>query len=230
MPAKTWFVTSSLASVHQDMSETDPGAEAYASPVYGWIVSAGAGPDYSKADAQVEQTSATFGATVEPDGSIDVTVGDCWRTTNTYNGTFDTGNWVFHCCVRAQTNGGTQDGRAAFRLFRGANADGTGATEITSARQVGSNTVDLLTTVTQDSTVTVNITGFSVTNEYLFVQLGWERQGGGSMTNSDVNIRVGNTSSNGSRVESPNFTLALITGWIRETNQPYLERPQVVAY
>lgn len=210
MPAITWYVTSNLASVHQDMSETDPGTEAYASPVYGWIVSTGTG-DYSKANSQVEQAASTFGVTIEPDGSIDTTVGDCWRSTNTYNGTFDTGNWVFNCCVRANTNGGAHDGNAGFRLFRSANADGTSATEITAARQEGSAVTDLATGVTQNSNVTVNITSFTVTNEYIFVQLGWERVGAGGMTTSDVNIRVGNSASLGSRVVSPNFTAVAST-------------------
>lgn len=189
------------------MSETDPGAEAYASPVTGWIVSTGAGPDYSKLDSQVEQAAATFGATVEPDGSIDTTVGDCLRSLNTYNGTFDTGNWEPHFCVRANTNGGAHDGRAGFRVFSGPNADGSGATERTAARQVGSGVVNLATSATQDSTVAFSVTGWTTSGaEYIFLQVGWERQGAGGMTTSDVNMRIGNASALGTRLITANFT------------------------
>jgi hypothetical protein len=214
MPAINWYGTSSLASVHQEMSETDPGTEAYASPVTGWVVSTGAGPDYAPLDSQTEQAATTFlGSPVEPDGSINTTNGDCLRSTNTYNGTFDTGNWTCTLGVRAQTIGGAQDGRAAFRVFSGPNADGSGATERTAARQVGSGTLNLDTTVTQASTATFSVTGWTTSGaEYVFVQVGWERQGAGGMTTADVNLRVGNASGKATRVTSANFTAAAPTG------------------
>jgi hypothetical protein len=206
MAALTWFVTNNLASVHQEMSETSPGAEAYASPVYGWIVSTGAGPDWSPADSQVEQAAATFTGTTQPDGSIDTTNGDCWRTDVTYSGDFAAANWEFHGAVRANNNGGAQDGNLEYRLFRSANADGSGATEITpTGNAVGSTYTNLATTVTQDSTVTKAFDAFTVSNEYIFVQVGCKRTGAGGMTQADVNFRVG---TGASRVVSANFTAA----------------------
>lgn len=207
MAALTWYVTSSKAgTAHQEISETDPGTEAYASPTYGWISGTTAAGRYSSADTQTERAAATFATGAQPDGSIVTTAsgGDCWRTTNTYIGSFASGNWVFHGCVRSQTAaGGT--GRARFRLFRGSSSVGTGATEITSGASVGS-TITNATGTTRDSTVTTALGAFSVNGEYLFVQWAWEIVSAGSMTTQDVNVRVGNASSLGARVNTPNFT------------------------
>src|SRR5262245_17944538 len=186
------------------MSETDPGTEAFASPVTGWIVSTGTSGT-SPFNSQNEQAASTFTGGPHPDGSIDTSTGDCLRTTNQYTGDFANANWVISFCVRANSSGSTHDGRVTARLFRSANADGSSATQITSAIQNGTTVTDLLTSATQTSTVTFNPGAFSVNNEYIFVQLGWERLGAGPMTTSDVNMRVGNASGNGTRVVSSNF-------------------------
>lgn len=199
MATKTWFVTNNvLDSVHQEMSETSPGSEATSSPNYGWTVPiAGTPPLYSKADAGVERANTTFAATpVEPDGSIDTSLGDCWRTTGKLTGTFATGNWTFQMRVIAVSGGGSQDGRAAFRLFRGPNADGSGATEITSGRLVGGTVTDLTTSTAQTSAhSSTSIGSFSLNDEYLFVQVGWEATGLGAHGSPDVIARIGTASS-----------------------------------
>lgn len=204
MPVKTWFINNNLASVHQEMSETSPGADATTSPNYGWIVGTTAAGNYSKADSNVERTASTFATSpIEPDGSIDSSIGDCWRSLNTYNGTFDAGNWEFYMAVIAVTGGGAMDGNAGFRLFRSANADGTGATEITAGRLEGGTVTNLTTTQQVSSHTTTSIASFTVTNEYIFIQVGWEITGAGSMTNHDCIHRIGTTAS---RVISTNFT------------------------
>jgi hypothetical protein len=203
--ALTFFMTSSLVSVHQEMSETDPGTEAYASPVTGWIVSTGT-TNRSHLAAQVEQAAATFVDTAPPDGSIDTTTGDCLRSTLAYTGDFADANWVLSLCVRANTNGGTQDGLGYCRLFRGANADGSSATEITAAAQASTAVDNLTTSATLTGTVTFNPGAFSVAGEYLFLQLAWGRTGAGGMTSADVNFRVGNASGAGTRCVTANFT------------------------
>lgn len=208
MPALTWYATNNLASVHQAMSETSPGANATASPVTGWIVGTTAPTVYSKFDSQVERTASTFAATpIEPDGSIDTTIGDCLRTEGTYSGTFDTGNWTCTFSAIAVNNGGSQDGRAGFRVFTSPNADGTSATEVTAARQAGGLMTNLATSAQQDSAATFSINTFTVTNEYIFVQLGWEITGAGGMTSADVDMRIGDTAT---RVVSANFTQTAI--------------------
>ena len=231
MAALSWFVTNSiLDSVHQEMSETSPGADATSSPNYGWTVGVVAAGNYAKADAGSE-VNGTFATTpVEPDGSITTTAnaGDCWRSTNKYSGTFDTGNWTFQMAVIAVTTGGDQDGNAGFRLFRSANADGSGATEITTGRLVGGAVTNLATSAQQASVHnSTSIGSFSVTDEYLFVQVGWEIVGPGGKTTRDVIHRVGTTAS---LVTSPNFTPALAKGWDVPTEQPYPGHVSVVGY
>ena len=209
MASLTWFATSSLVGgVHQEMSVTDPGAEATASPVTGWIVSTGS-TLHSAFLAQVERAASTFVATAPPDGSIDTTNGDCLRSTETHTGSFASANWNVHFAARATTNGGAQDGRMRCRLFRSANADGASATEITAGQQQGGLVSNLATSATQVSTATFNPGVFTVTGEYIFVQLAWERTGAGGMTTADVNMRVGNSAGAGTRVISSEFTPAM---------------------
>lgn len=204
MAVLTWYGMNTLVSVHQEMSETSPGADATSSPNVGWIVSTGA-TNHSELDAGVERAASTFVGTTVPDGTPDVTLGDCLRSTNTYSGDFASANWEVHFVCIAVTNGGAQDGRIRFRLLRGANADGSGATEITAAQQQGSLVTDLATSAQQDSTLTFNPGAFTVTGEYIFVQLAWERTGAGGMTTADVVMRIGTTAT---RVVSSNFTPA----------------------
>jgi hypothetical protein len=204
MAAITWYATNSLVSVYQAMSESSPGANATASPVTGWIVGTTAPTVYSKFNSQVEQAAATFGATVEPDGSIDTTVGDCLRSENAYDGTFGTGNWTCTFACIAVTNGGSQDGKAAFRIFSGPNADGSGATERTTARQAGGAVTNLATSAQQSSSATFSVTGWTTSGaEYIFVQIGWQIDGAGGMTSADVDMRIGTTAT---LVTSANFT------------------------
>jgi hypothetical protein len=207
MAAITWYATNNLVSVHQEMSTTDPGTEANASPQTGWVVGTGA-TLHSPFDAQSNQASTTFTATTDPDGTPNTGAGagDCLRSTLPLTGSFASANWQVHFCVRGVTQAGTQDGRIRFRLLRGANADGSGATDISGSQQQGSLVTNLLTSATQDSTLTFNPGAINVANEYIFVQLAWERTGAGGMTTTDVAMRIGNASGNGTRVISADFT------------------------
>jgi hypothetical protein len=214
MAAITWYATNNLVSgVHQEMSETDPGTEANASPQTGWVVGTGA-TLHASFDAQTSVPSASFTATTQPDGTPVTTAGagDCLRSTNALTGSFASGNWQVHFCVRGVTQAGTQDGRIRFRLLRGANADGSGATDISGAQQQGSLVSNLLSTVTQDSSLTFNPGVINVANEFIFIQLAWERTGAGGMTTTDVAMRIGNASGNGTRVISADFTATVPAG------------------
>jgi hypothetical protein len=206
MATITWYLTNNSASIGSDLSTSDPGAEAYRSPTTGWIVSTGS-TNRSEYYNDVERAAATFSGTTVPDGTLDTTNGDFWVSPTTLNGSFASANWTISVCVRAQTVGGAQDGLAYARIFRGPNQDGSSATEVTSAATAGTTTTDLATSATQTSTITVNPGAFAVRNEYIFVQIAWERTGAGGMTTSDVNIRIGNASSAGSRVLTSDFTV-----------------------
>lgn len=203
MAALTGYLTNASVSVGSDLSTTDPGAEAYRSPVTGWIVGTGA-TNHSAWANDVEQASATFVDLLPPDGSLDTTNGDFWAWPTTLHGDFASANWNIHFGCQANTNGGAQDGRMRCRLFRGANQNGSSATEITAAQQSGGLVTNLAAGTTQVSTATFNPGAFSVTDEYVFVQIGWERTGAGGMASSDVNARIGGASS--CRVVTSDFT------------------------
>lgn len=204
MAAITWYLTNNSASIGSDLSTSDPGAEAYRSPVTGWIVGTGS-TNRSEYYNDVERASSTFVGTTVPDGSLDTTNGDFWVSPAPLTGDFTSANWNIYFACRANTVGGTQDGLIYARIFKGANQDGTSATEVTSAATAGSAVTDLTTTATQVSTVTVNPGAFSLANEYVFIQLAWGRTGAGGMTTSDVNARIGNGSGTGSRVVTADF-------------------------
>lgn len=208
MATITWYLTNNSVSVGSDLSLTDPGAEAYRSPVTGWVVSTGA-TNHSEYFNDVERAASTFTGTSVPDGSLDTTNGDFWVSPTPLTGDFASGTWNIHFACRANTVGGAQDGRIRVRLFRGPNQDGSGATEITAGQQNGGLVTDLATGTTQVSSASFNPGAFSVNNEYIFVQLAWERTGAGGMTTSDVNVRIGHGSSNGSRVITADFTAAV---------------------
>ncbi len=196
MAAKTWYIDSSGSG----MFETAPSTtEAYCSPVTGWIVSTGAGVDYASFATGTEVAASNFGATTQPDGSL--AASDWLSYGETLTGTFDAGNWVASLVVRAQTNGGAQDGAAVYRLFKGSTV-GT-AVELTSDIFTGSTVTDLATSASQTSAGTVALGAVTLNGEFLYLQIGWKRTGAGGMTSADVNIRYGTS---GSRLVSPNFT------------------------
>ena len=111
------------------------------------------------------------------------------------------------------------------RLFRGPNADGTSSVEITAAQQQGGLVTDLATTATQVSTATFNPGAFSVNNEYIFIQLAWERTGAGSMVSADVNARIGNGSGSGCRVVTSDFTPAVHSHFRPRSVQSHAGQP-----
>lgn len=209
MAALTWYLTNNSVSIGSDLSNTDPGTEAYRSPVTGWVVSTGA-TNHSPWENDVERAAASFLNTTQPNGTLENISGngEFWTSPAPLTGDFAAGNWNVHLAVRAQTVGGAQDGRMRCRLHRGPNQDGSSATEITSAQQQGGLVTDLATSATQVSTATFDPGAFSISNEYIFVELAWERTGAGGMTTSDVNARIGNASGTGSRVVTADFTAA----------------------
>ena len=210
MAAITEYLTNNSVSVGSDLSVSDPGAEAYRSPVTGWVVGTGS-TNHSEWFNDVERASSTFTGTAVPDGTLDTTNGDFWVSSTPRTGSFASANWNIHFACRANTgpaSGASQDGRIRVRLFRGVNQDGSSAVEITAAQQQGGLVTDLNSAATQVSTVTFNPGAFSLTAEYFFIQLAWERTGAGPMTTSDVNARIGNGSGTGCRVITSNFSAA----------------------
>lgn len=173
----------------------------------GWTVS-NVATNYSRQSFAREKAAATFAAPQEPSGAPLGSADDCWRISAQTTGQFSTGTWYSSLSVIAVTAGTTHDGRAMFRVWRSANADGTSATEVTSSIMTGSLIANLTTTVAQSSVASFNLAAASnVTNEYLFMQVAWQRTGAGGSTTNDVLVRLGNmTSTNGSGLVTSAFS------------------------
>jgi len=181
----------------------------------GWIVSTGT-TNRSKwasgVGATAERAASTFDATTYPNGTLDTSLFDCWRSQNTYNGSFASANWVVTGAMRSVTNaGGT--GVLHVRLFKGPNANGSGATQITSAIQSSATSGAINTSTDVAVTVTFNPGAFVLNNEYLFIQVAWGRVGAGSNTTSDVHFRTGSAAGTGTRIATADFQpKALMSG------------------
>ena len=140
------------------------------------------------------------------------TTNDCWRTENTYTGTILAGTWNLALSIIATTAGaiGTFD----FRVWKGSNATGSGAVEITSGIVTGSGPVTL--SISTASNITASFTTGANTqfsNEYIFFQIAWKETTTGSSTTDNGLIR---TDSTNSKVTTPSF-LIQINGTLSKT-------------
>lgn len=144
----------------------------------GWTVDTVGSGNYARMAYATERASSTFSGTAQPSGAPDNTLGDCWRSSSALSGDFATGVWTIAVPVIAVTAAAGQDGRVRVRLWRSTSATGASATEITSGAVAGTTVTNLATGAEQLSTVTTaSITGFTLANEYLFVQVAWEITG-----------------------------------------------------
>jgi hypothetical protein len=202
--SRTFYLRSDLSNFWSRLSES---GETAANTGFGWTVDTGA-TDHSEYASGVKRAAATFVDTTPPDGTLDLSLRDAFRTETPLNGSFSSGNWVFHFVVRAGNTGGAQDGRVRFRLLKGPNSDGSGATEITAEQKQASIVSDVSTSADFDSTLTVNPGAITLTFEYLFIQVAWERTGAGAAGNSDILFRTGTDASTGTRIITSDFTQA----------------------
>jgi len=209
--AKTLYLKNAAASGSTFLSLQDGGsAPSTATTGTGWVVARTiTSGQWSNMYAGVERAVSTFSTTPMPNGTLDNTNGNGFRTEGTLNGIFAAGTWTFAFPVIAVTKGTTQDGRICIRLHRGTNATGSGATQITSAAQVGSAVTDLTTAAAQTSTVSFNPGAITLTNEYLFVEVAWEITGVGDNTGSDVDLRVGTAAAITTTAFGAIYTVAL---------------------
>lgn len=140
----------------------------------GWTVGTTAANRYSRITYNAEITATNFTATAQPSGAPTGSAQDCFRTSAATTGQFSAGTWYSSISVLAVSSGGVQDGRALFRIWRSANADGTSATELTQGAMIGSVVTDLSTTAAQSSSASTQIGTSNLTNEFLFMQVAWE--------------------------------------------------------
>ncbi|HEY6022398.1 MAG TPA: hypothetical protein VIY48_21825 [Candidatus Paceibacterota bacterium] len=177
----TFYLTDAYAigSNHGALQQ-DGSAPADAATLTGWTVAGRAVGDFARMAYNLERGAGTFSSTAQPSGApnnaVETGAGDCFRI-GPLTGSFPAGDWNFSFAVRADSLGGTQDGRMNVRVWRSANADGSSATEITAGATALSTVTNLTTSASQNSTGTVTLGAVSLTNEYLFIQLAWEVTG-----------------------------------------------------
>lgn len=194
-----------LGSLWGLLSTVDPGTEATSSPNTGWTVAKVAPTAYDRMLARAKDSSAFFGATVEPSGSPNSGGAgpDSCATDAVLNGTFAAGVWTVTEKVIAVTSGGDQDGNLRFRLWKSAN--GSSFTELTSGAIDCSTVTNLATGTSQTTSASTGSIGpFTFTNEYLFVEFAWKITGAGGANTRDVIFRVGT----GITLVTPTFTAA----------------------
>ena len=222
MPTKTW----NLRQIN--VGGTNPNrlwwesstAAAAATSSSGWTVGQIAAGNFSPLNQGAEQATGTFTTTGIP-SAIAPVVDNNYPATATYtpptllsdtesittlyeyNGVFPAGTWTFNFPVIAVSSGNNQDGRINLRVFR-ALRSGTSyasATEITTARLVGTTVTNLTTAAAQTSTVTWSAPAFDLQNEFLITKIAWEITGAGSTNTRDVLLRWGS----GANITTPNF-------------------------
>src|SRR5512147_2591994 len=93
MAALNFYLNDALVNSWQQLTE---GTQAAATTA-GWIVSTGTtnrSEWASGTGSGTERAATTFDATTYPDGSINTTIFDCFRSQNAYSGDFASANWV----------------------------------------------------------------------------------------------------------------------------------------
>lgn len=167
-------------SLHGRLNESTPGsAPTEETTGTGWTVGLSAPTQYSKMAFGVERVIGTFSGTAPTTGP-DNSIGDCFRTLTRKTGQFAAGDWSFSVSLKAVTAASGQDGRIRVRVYKGTNADGSGATEVTAGATLLSIVTNVSTSVAGLSTGTVSLPAVSLNNEYLFIQLAWQITGAAS--------------------------------------------------
>src|SRR5678810_1195439 len=113
MPGYTWYMNDGGdANGFQALTTTTVSAVNSAA---GWVVGTGS-TNHSELFANTERASSTFTGTTVPDGSIDTTNKDCFRSPLALTGSFASANWVFQFAVRSPTQGGAADGLSLIHI------------------------------------------------------------------------------------------------------------------
>jgi hypothetical protein len=198
---RIWFQTNAPLSgtAFQEFSLIPP-ASGVSSPNVGWTVAKTAAGNSSNMQAGTEQPAGTFNSTTKPASTFSAGGG---RTTEPLTGTFASANWTFIFELTAVSAAAGQDGFIAFRMWRSANGNGSGAVQVTVLRQFTSTFTDLAIGATTEISSTFNPGSFSLNNEFLFFQVALEISGAASNNQADVIFRIGQ---NETRVVSAPFS------------------------
>lgn len=207
MAAKTFFLVNGVdGNGWQALSES---AQSAVDCAAGWVVGTGS-TNHSELAANSERASSTFTGTTVPDGSLDTSLKDAFRTPSALSGQFVSGNWTFQFAMRSPTQGGAADGRVRFRIIK-ANADGSSPTEITAGQQQASLASNVGSAADVNSSLTVNPGAITLANQYLFVQVAWERTGAGGMSTTNMRFRTGSAA-------TPTGTVIVSSDWVPDLN------------
>jgi hypothetical protein len=157
----------------QNFGELELAAPTAATSPTGWTVAGLAVGQMARMAFGVERAAGVFSATAQPSGAPDAALGDGYRTAAALNGSYAAGTWTIQIPMLAVDAAGANL-RARIRLWRSANADMSGATEITSGAVIGTTVTALGTVTPQISTCTVALGTVTLTNEFLFLQIAAE--------------------------------------------------------
>lgn len=191
--------------------ETAPAANAATN---GWTVAKGAtsvphwrsrlGVASAVASGAGSATDQISGTSVPTKGTSNTitTAGDSF-VAGPYTGAFAATAWTFNFRMIA-TVVSSQAGRINCQVWKGPNADGTGATKLT-ATELNGSTITVTTTVANS---TVNWTPASIltfSNEYLFIQVEWQVTTAGGSTTANVLFNQVTTTANTPTVVTSDF-------------------------
>lgn len=150
---------------------------------------------FSLMSYNVEKTSGQFNTAAKPATGPDVAgahfAQDCWRISAATTGVFSAGTWYSSTSVISVTAALSGAGRVNYRLWRSSSESGAAPTELTKGRMVGTTITALSTTVAQSSSASTQIASFSLTNEYLFMNMAWEIVTASGNNGADADIRFG---------------------------------------
>jgi len=136
-----------------------------------------------------------------------------WRTDGTLNGQFQAGTWHFYITLITGKYV-TGDLIVYVRLWKSANADGSGATALTDWLQIASVSSPTANT-TYNLSGSASLSALSLSNEYLFVEyIIATTSACGSSQGCSVTFRC-NEGASPQKIEAPTFTSAVgwLTGW-----------------
>ena len=176
---KTFYLKNAVpsgATLHRSLQ--DGGQPPVATIMGGWVAGTNVTGQscIQNGGTVVPRADAQWGATLQPSTTVSQTIGDACRSENTLSGTFDNTDWNFAFgLISTSATQYTGTGKLAVRLYRSTDPNGASATEITSGR-VTSSTTTALSKVDPQNVFWSWTPGSTVTlsNEYLFVQVGWE--------------------------------------------------------
>lgn len=178
----TYYILNSLNGDGWLDVQAGGSAPSTATGATGWTVSSTAADNYSQMAAGSERLASTFGGTALPGaGGPDNSLKDAIRL-GPFSGDHAAGNWAVSIPVIAVDAGGTQDGAIRVRVWKSANADGSGATELTSGAVQLSTVTDLTTGASQTSSgnVTLGAITSGGSSYYLFFCVAWRITGAAS--------------------------------------------------